>query len=406
MEKVSIIVPIYNAERYISNCIYSILQQTYTNIEVILVNDGSQDNSLYICEQFKKIDNRIIILNKKNGGVSSARNEGIRIATGKYIQFVDSDDTLELDFVEKLIQNIKFWNAELIICGYNIIENKKNVSYEEDLDSIYDNVIAFTKENFIENFGTMLLDYKNISLGSPWNKLFIREIIVENSIKFPENIHYGEDLLFNLQYFRYCNKLIYIKKKLYNYFLINNQSLEAKFKPDLFQNQLYLYQKIKGFLIENNKYSGNNVINLTIYYAYRFPFVINSLFHKDSRLEQNEKIRIIQDIINVEEVKSCILDNCVCFDGEYRNIPEFIRKKDAYSIYALFEQKNRYLQDSSYSIYKEPEGEWDIAFEKAPLIIKLYRYTKYTKKSFGEYGVCITLKRIFGKINRKLFRRR
>lgn len=405
MEKVSIVVPIYNAERYISNCISSILKQTYTNIEVILVNDGSQDNSLYICEQFKKIDNRIIILNKKNGGVSSARNEGIKIAKGDYLQFVDSDDTLELNFVENLVDNIKFWDAELVICGYNIVENN-NKSYVEKNSNVYDNTIAFTREDFIENFGAMLLDYKKMSLGTPWNKLFLRKIIVENNIEFPEHIHYGEDLLFNLQYFAYCNKLIYIKKKLYNYFSVNNQSLEAKFKPDLFQNQLYLYKKIKRFLIDNNKYSGNNIINLTVYYAYRIPFIINNLFHIDSKLDQNEKIRIIQEIVNVEEVKDCILNSCVSFDGDYCNIPEFIRKKDVYSIYALFEQKNRYLQGNDYSIYKEPEGEWDIAFEKAPFFIKLYRYIKYTNKSFREYGVCITLKRIFGKINRKIFRRR
>jgi len=119
--KISIIVPIYNSEKYLKRCIESILKQTYTNIELILINDGSEDKSLEICEEYKKNDERIIIVNKENEGVSVARNIGIEKATGELISFVDADDYLEATFLQELLDIMEKYNVNYVACGYNTV---------------------------------------------------------------------------------------------------------------------------------------------------------------------------------------------------------------------------------------------------------------------------------------------
>ena len=118
MIKVSIIIPVYNAKKYLANTLDSVIKQTYKNLEIILVNDGSTDNSKDICESYAKIDKRIKVINKENGGVSSARNYGLALAKGEYISFVDSDDFLFENMIETLVNDIQNTNAEIAVCGY------------------------------------------------------------------------------------------------------------------------------------------------------------------------------------------------------------------------------------------------------------------------------------------------
>lgn len=115
---VSIIIPVYNAKKYLANTLDSVIKQTYKNLEIILVNDGSTDNSKDICESYAKIDKRIKVINKENGGVSSARNYGLALAKGEYISFIDSDDFLVTDMIETLVNDIQNTNAEIAVCGY------------------------------------------------------------------------------------------------------------------------------------------------------------------------------------------------------------------------------------------------------------------------------------------------
>ena len=134
MEKLTVIVPVYNSSKYLKKCIESILEQTYVNTEIILVNDGSTDNSIDICKEFKQIDNRIIVIDKENGGVASARNAGLEVATGSYVAFVDSDDYVEKDMYETMIEALNNNNADIVECGFNQInieENKKKIKIYE-----------------------------------------------------------------------------------------------------------------------------------------------------------------------------------------------------------------------------------------------------------------------------------
>ena len=177
-DKISVIVPVYNVEKYLSKCIDSILSQTYKNLEIILVDDGSPDSSPKICDKYKERDNRIKVIHKKNGGLASARNAGMDIATGKYIGFVDSDDMIAEDMYEVLLENMIKSNAEIAVCyKTDILENlQTGKGIVEELNKTQ----ALKKMVLGIEFGSHACD-----------KLFKREILVSD-IRFPEGKTYEE----------------------------------------------------------------------------------------------------------------------------------------------------------------------------------------------------------------------
>ncbi|MDU5153697.1 glycosyltransferase family 2 protein, partial [Clostridium sp.] len=226
---ISIIVPIFNAENSLEKCLNSLIDQTYKNIEIILINDGSTDRSLEICNKYEVLDSRIKVLNNKNKGVSKSRNEGIKIAKGEYIQFVDSDDYIESDACNTLINSIRNSCTELVICGLNIIKNDKVIRNPH-----VDNRIINVKEKEED------LLYVLKILNSPCNKLYKRDKIRN---LFDENIDLGEDLIFNLNYISEIDSAITINKCLYNVILDNEESLNRKFDKFKINQLINLFQK-------------------------------------------------------------------------------------------------------------------------------------------------------------------
>lgn len=205
---ISVIVPIYNAEVYLEQCLDSIKKQTYKNFEVILIDDGSTDKSQEICKKFCDSDKRFKLICQKNFGVSVARNRGIEEATGKYIFFCDSDDFCNIDIFENIMK--KIGHNDLLCFGYT--KTYKN-----------------TQENFILN--TTINDSKIIRnlifesdyvRGYLWNKIFNLKVIKDNNIKFNENIHFCEDLIFVSDFLNYTQKVIYINEIGYNYRMRRN----------------------------------------------------------------------------------------------------------------------------------------------------------------------------------------
>lgn len=218
---VTVIVPIYNGEKYIEQTAKSILRQTYKNIELILVNDGSKDNSLDIIEKIALRDKKIKVINKTNGGVSSARNSGIKAATGKYVMFVDSDDYLPDKAVENMV-NANNDDYDLIIGSYY------SYNLQSQTKHIFDNakVLRDTAKYFSDNFN------KDIS-SSVWAKLYKRDSI---KTYFNEDITFGEDLLFNCSYFCGSDKIKVINDLVYGYNQTNSESIVTVFK------EKYYYQ--------------------------------------------------------------------------------------------------------------------------------------------------------------------
>lgn len=209
MPQISIIVPVYNAEKYLPQCIDSLLSQTLRDIEIILVNDGSTDLSLDICEQYAKKDSRIMIISKNNEGVANARGDGIRKASADYISFIDSDDYYEPNFCEKMYTCITRSDADLVECDYyNVFDTYRREHW------IYSSDMELNTNKFYE-----IVVRKTIVNGSEavvlWNKLYRKELIKKTIKEFGEN--QLEDYLFNAQYYTAVKRYKYIHQCLTNY---------------------------------------------------------------------------------------------------------------------------------------------------------------------------------------------
>ena len=219
--KVSVIVPVYNTELYLERCLNSILNQTFKDIELIIVNDNSNDNSHKIIETFINENTNIkYIDNKENKGVSNCRNEAIKISSGEYILFIDSDDYLDENMIETMYNEASNNDLDIAMCGYF-------VDYE---DGNTQNRIINLDENRIYSGYEILseiLHHKNGVTGHSWNKLLKASIIKENNIQYPEHMKIYEDVAFFSRLFPYCKKIKNIKKMFYHYIQRNNSSIKT-----------------------------------------------------------------------------------------------------------------------------------------------------------------------------------
>lgn len=214
---VSILVPVYNVESYLSQCLDSLINQTYNNLQIVLIDDGSKDNSWSIMQDYATKDNRIEIYHQENAGVATTRNNLLEKIKGEYVLFVDSDDWIELDMVEFLITKVTEENAEMAVCG-NVVNNgipKKN--YKEE---------TWGKEKVIEEF----LRHTNFN-GSLWNKLFSVKLLKNNPTFNPE-ISYGEDALFTWQLIQEVQNVVVTNKQLYHYRMNLCSLSHAKWSPN------------------------------------------------------------------------------------------------------------------------------------------------------------------------------
>lgn len=207
MNKISVIVPVYNVELYLYDCIESLLNQTYKNIEIILVDDGSTDKCPQICDKYALKDSRIKVLHKENGGLSDARNGGLKAATGSYIAFVDSDDIIASNMLDELFQIAKNYSADIVECDFIRFENLKECT--GILDASVSNVVSsFSAESAIENL--MMGQLRQVV----WNKLYSNQVI--GDLKFKKG-RINEDEFWTYKVFGNANKIVKISGKLYFY---------------------------------------------------------------------------------------------------------------------------------------------------------------------------------------------
>src|SRR5699024_8503264 len=216
MPEISIIVPVYNKEKYLDQSLKSILNQSFDNLEIILINDGSTDNSLEICKTFEKKDNRVKVISQINQGVSVAGNTGIDNASGKYIGFVDPDDWIEKDMFLKMYKKYEETNSPVCISNY-FQETKEDV-IKRELSTTAD--VLINKEIYnqilIKLIGPQSINESTI-MSSVWRLLIKKELIVDNSIIFPQKINRMQDLAFSLEVFIHTEKVCVVKDCLYHY---------------------------------------------------------------------------------------------------------------------------------------------------------------------------------------------
>lgn len=330
---VSIIVPIFNAEDYLENCVNSILSQTYTNIEILLINDGSTDNSRLICESFSKKDPRVKVFNQSNQGPSEARNKGIQYANGEYLQFVDADDCIDRHMTQRLISSLQN-DEDLVICGYQKVIGTNQSNIKKKFQPL--NEGSYTVEEFIELFPEL---FRGKLINSPCNKLYKKEIICDNQITFDKTISNGEDLLFNLKYFTYSRKISIIKDLLYTYININNSfSLTNRYKKNYLENRKFIFKKINDFLEDISLRTKKDSLLEEIFNDYLLQ-IINNVFNINVILNNRNIIVELKEILNDE----WIINNLDKFREdslEKKAIKKLLKIKSYKGIFLYFGFKN------------------------------------------------------------------
>ncbi len=241
--KVSVIIPIYNGEKYFADCIQSILDQSFTNIEIIVINDGSTDGSLSLIKSYVQNDSRVVVINQKNKGVSAARNAGLSKARGDYIMFVDADDYIaRKDALELLIDFAKENGNPDVVC-FRRVGDTRGRKAPSGYSKLNDSII-----------GRMIVDE---TINTLWDKLYKKSIIKENSIKFPVGIRMAEDLLFNVQYFREAKTIGFFDEELYYYREDNQESATKKYMPNKYDDLMYVNRKMSEIIDNRSKAIGN-----------------------------------------------------------------------------------------------------------------------------------------------------
>lgn len=304
--KVSIIIPVYNKEEYLDRCLNSILNQTLSDIEIILINDGSVDNSLKICNKYALHEARIKVINQKNAGVSAARNSGLLIATGEYITFVDPDDWVEQNMYLSMYEsNIKA-SSDVCMCNYI----KEIGSQEIKVELVSNNKILYkeeiTNEIILNLIGPATIDSNNsFIMGNVWRLLIKKDLIDRYHIRFPHEISLMEDLIFCLIVFSNTNKVC-IDQKFHYHYCTQQDSATLVYRNNKHKLQLNAISLIEQFLVKENLLEVTNDRMKNRYINLGISSIINET-HKDNPSNIINKISNINDICSDLKIKNALL---------------------------------------------------------------------------------------------------
>ena len=308
---VSVIVPVYNKEEYLEKCIMSLTNQTMREMQIILVNDGSTDNSLAVCKKISEQDDRIVVIDNKNGGVSSARNCGLSLATGEYIGFVDPDDWVDLDMYQKMYEAITASKSEICMCNY--VEEKPGSAKEVLIP--YSGIIEkadITTAIVANMIAAPTLNSGEVTIMGSACRLLIRNgLLKEYGIQFDTKVSYMEDLLFCIETFLVCERVVIIEGTHYHY-RVYSTSTVGSYKPKFIEMHREIYNKIQELLVK----TGNESVlheRMKIRYV---NMAFNSFLQETYKSNKNparEKMRTIKYICGDATLQG-ILKN-ISFEG-------------------------------------------------------------------------------------------
>lgn len=300
--KVSIIIPVFNSGNKICRCLESILKQTEKDFQVIVVNDGSTDNTGFLLSAYQKKDQRIIVINKKNGGVSSARNCGLEHATGKYVVFVDSDDYVPEDMLEKMLLSINNNNSDLVMGKmYHVDTNSGNVQKHE----LKEPLLECSQNTEVQDKLKKILSGYALQKGVAYSslaKIYRRNIIHEYHIRFDESKSFCEDVLFNISYFRHIGSAE-VENDYYYYALDNANSLTKKYQSEMPAVLQEVYLSLiclfldKGFLDDDLRSCLDRQFLFQIW-----DLVFRLISNKYENIQKKEKTRYALSILKTEQV--------------------------------------------------------------------------------------------------------
>ena len=314
MKKVSIIVPCYNVEKYIESCLNSLINQEYKNIEILCIDDGSKDNTKEIIENFLEKDKRIQYFYKENGGLSSARNYGLKYVDGYYCCFIDSDDYVDSTYVSKLVNSIEKNNSKMAVCEFDRVYGK-HITHKE----------------------MKMKDIENYIVPAAWNKMFISDYFKD--LSFPEGLWY-EDLATIPKYIMKHNKVSIVNESLY-FYIQNPKSIMHTSDNRIFQ----IYNSIdciEKYAFDNNIY---NDYQKNLEFANIYHIIIGTVFRASGHSDFS--INMINDIVSIVEKKyPDWYNNCMIkkdFSFVYKAYLWFIKKKMYFIIYLVLKLFGRFM---------------------------------------------------------------
>ena len=340
--QVSIIVPVYNVENYIERCLNSLVNQTFKDIEIITINDGSTDKSLELLNKYAKEDIRISVIDLGDEGVSYCRNLGIEKANGKYIMFVDSDDWIDSSMVEVMYKKAEENKLDLVMCSYirefkdhskeKIFNLPQEIIYKEDKvkNELLRKLVGPIKE---ELSNPEMLD----ALGTVWGKLYRADILKENKIKFVDlkKIGSAEDTLFNIFTFNYLKKVMFLNKSMYHYWRDNPKSVTSQYNPKLKEQRKVFFKYISDFIKENNfEQVFEEALNNRICTSVLGLGLIEC--SKNNKISRINKIKNIKIIINEEYIRNAYKNlELKYFSIHWRIFYFFIKNKMSFCSYLM-----------------------------------------------------------------------
>ncbi|WP_158585903.1 glycosyltransferase [Parabacteroides sp. TM07-1AC] len=295
--RVSVILPIYKVEKYLDRCMHSLLNQTLKDIEIIMVDDGSPDNSPTMCDQYAKEDSRVKVIHKQNAGLGFARNSGLEIATGDYIAFVDSDDFVSVTAFEILLKVALEENADYVMCGYKSVRNNICVSEHKDVNQ---KMVMEVPDCYNVLRGMIGIDpdseYSYRHNYSVWHGIYKSTLFTEGGIRFcSERDLISEDLIFHLSLIPLCRKIVIIPDLLYNYCL-NDNSLTTTYRKGRFEAVLKLWKVSVGMV------ASTSLEDMKIRLDYLLLDVTLSAISYEVRYNKNNALDVLKTISANDEV--------------------------------------------------------------------------------------------------------
>ena len=308
MPKISVIVPVYRTEKYLCRCIDSILGQTFQDIELILIDDGSPDRCPEICEWYMQRDDRIRVVHQKNAGVAAARNTGLDVAMGDYFAFVDSDDWIASDMYQRMMDKAEEYDCDVVMCDCIKDFADKSELYSHDIRSGY-----YDKEQLVREYYPHLIMMENVEYPptisnclclfrqrqySCPNKVS-QQKIKGDSLRYIEGVRYSEDLLFGAQLMYRACSFYYMKDQAYYHYCMNSESATHTFVPDKWKDYIMLYEEAERYFIPATEFDFRHQIDLMLLF-----FVYNAVNDiTKSTLPQEQRLDVIQEILKDHRVR-------------------------------------------------------------------------------------------------------
>ena len=317
---ITVIIPVYNVEKYLPRCIDSIINQTYTNLEIILIDDGSLDRCGEICDQYAEKDKRVKVIHKENGGVSSARNVGLDNASGIYVTFIDADDWVEENYLYILLSNIVKKNADIAICNYNRVTGNSIVSNSLQNDTKLIN----SKEYLIKVLNPQT------GFGFCWMKLIKRESI--NNIRFNETLTVGEDAIFNIEIAKNVTTIVSLEEALYNY-RNRSSSVVKKYDTNYVEKYLRAIQATRKYIFDNYKEKDiiQNYYNFVAFHV--LLIAVNYCYNPKNEIKNKKKL--LRKICSYDDFKEGIEKSNYKNISYTRQIALFTLKHKLYMLIAI-----------------------------------------------------------------------